>query len=53
MPGSPKDEIASPEGEENLLAAYQAACNRHQRIDEFRGKLLALLPMASGGLGCC
>jgi hypothetical protein len=39
------------EGEGNLLAAYQAASNRHQQIDEFRGKLLALLPIASGAAG--
>lgn len=32
----------------NLIAAYQALCNRHQQIDDFRGKLLALLPIASG-----
>jgi hypothetical protein len=33
------------------LAAYQAMCNRHHQIDDFRGKLLALLPIASGAAG--
>src|SRR5215472_8381696 len=32
----------------DLIIAYQKLCNRHQQIDDFRGKLLALLPIASG-----
>lgn len=39
------------EGQGNLVAAYQAACDRHHQIDEFRGKLLALLPAVSGAGG--
>ena len=39
------------EGQGNLVAAYQAACDRHHQIDEFRGKLLALLPAYSGAGG--
>lgn len=42
---------APVDGEANLTAVYQAVCNRHQQIDEFRGKLLALLPIASGAAG--
>jgi hypothetical protein len=48
---SQKSSLNAAEGGDNLLAAYQAASNRHQQIDEFRGKLLALLPIASGGAG--
>ena len=45
---------APVDGEANLTAVYQAVCNRHQQIDEFRGKLLALLPIASGAAcHCC
>ena len=39
------------EGKEILLAYYKAASDRHRQIDEFRGKLLALLPIASGAAG--
>src|SRR5215813_3942828 len=42
---------ASAGAKDNLLPAYQAVCNRHQQIDDFRGKLLALLPIASGAAG--
>jgi len=51
MPDTQKGSPAPTEGKDNLLAAYQAACSRHQQIDEFRGKLLALLPIASGAAG--
>lgn len=39
------------EGETNisLLAAYNQVCSAHDRIADFRGKLLALLPIASAG----
>ena len=47
----PKKGSLTPEGKDNLLTAYQTACSRHQQIDEFRGKLLALLPIASGAAG--
>jgi hypothetical protein len=51
MPELRKDSFDQAEDQENLLVAYKAACDRHQQIDEFRGKLLALLPIASGGIG--
>jgi hypothetical protein len=39
----------SPEPQkEGLAAAYNAACDLYQRIDDFRAKLLGLLPLASG-----
>ena len=44
-------DLLTPESRETLLAAYRAACDRHQQIDEFRGKLLALLPIAFGAAG--
>jgi hypothetical protein len=39
---------ATVDHEKSLVIAYQELCNRHQQIDDFRGKLLALLPIASG-----
>jgi peroxiredoxin Q/BCP len=45
---SHRDLPASADHEEDLRTAYQALCARHQQIDDFRGKLLALLPIASG-----
>jgi hypothetical protein len=51
MSESEEGSRASTEAEKILLPAYQAACNRHQQIDDFRGKLLALLPIASGAAG--
>jgi hypothetical protein len=51
MPEFRKDSLNQTESQENLLVAYKAACDRHQQIDEFRGKLLALLPIASGATG--
>jgi len=33
---------------EDLRAEYQEVCQSHRAITEFRGKLLALLPLASG-----
>jgi hypothetical protein len=51
MPESGKDLRASTGANDNLLPAYQAACERHHQIDDFRGKLLALLPIASGAAG--
>jgi hypothetical protein len=51
MTQTQEDSRTPPGDKENLLAAYQAACNRHQQIDEFRGKLLALLPTVSGAGG--
>jgi hypothetical protein len=32
----------------NLLALYERVCTQHDGIAEFRGKLLSLLPIASG-----
>jgi hypothetical protein len=37
--------------EETLRKMYEAVCTRHRAIDDFRGKLLALLPIASGAAG--
>jgi hypothetical protein len=51
MSESEEGSRASTGAEGNLLPAYQAVCNRHQQIDDFRGKLLALLPIASGAAG--
>lgn len=34
--------------QENLRAAYAEVCTRYRAIDEFRAKLLGLLPLASG-----
>ena len=36
---------------ESLRNAYDQTCQRHRAIDDFRGKLLALLPIASGAAG--
>ena len=33
---------------ESLAAAYRAACELYQRIDDFRAKLLGFLPLVSG-----
>jgi hypothetical protein len=33
---------------DTLIAEYQEVCNSHRAITDFRGKLLALLPIASG-----
>lgn len=48
IPESQHASSAPANDERNLIAAYQELCNRHQQIDDFRGKLLALLPIASG-----
>jgi hypothetical protein len=47
-PDSGQASSALADDEKGLIAAYEELCNRHQQIDEFRGKLLALLPIASG-----
>jgi hypothetical protein len=47
-PESQHASSAPANDENNLIAVYQELCNRHQQIDDFRGKLLALLPIASG-----
>ncbi len=44
--GQPKSEDP-----ENLRKVYEVTCSRHRAIDDFRGKLLALLPIASAGVG--
>src|SRR5262249_15810671 len=44
-PSTPADD------QKNLITAYEELCNRHQQIDDFRGKLLALLPIVSGAAG--
>jgi hypothetical protein len=36
---------------ESLRNAYNQTCQRHRAIDDFRGKVLALLPIASGAAG--
>ena len=36
---------------ENLRKVYELTCARHRAIDDLRGKLLALLPIASAGAG--
>lgn len=46
--GSRQASSPMAETEKGLIVAYQELCNRHQQIDDFRGKLLALLPIASG-----
>ena len=43
-----RDLPAPADHEKDLRTAYGALCDRHQQIDDFRGKLLALLPIASG-----
>src|SRR6266851_2948961 len=48
MPESRGGPPAPADREEDLRTAYQAVCDRHRQIDDFRGKLLALLPIASG-----
>jgi len=35
--------------DDNLKTAYEQLCKSHDAIDDFRSKLLALLPIASGG----
>jgi len=42
-----KTKALSPE-KESLAAAYKAACDLYQRIDDFRAKLLGFLPLVSG-----
>src|SRR5215213_11328327 len=42
-----KTKVPSPETE-SLTAAYKAACDLYQRIDDFRAKLLGFLPLVSG-----
>ena len=34
--------------DDTLIAEYQEVCNSHRAITDFRGKLLGLLPIASG-----
>jgi len=41
------DEEKKPD-KENLRTAYKEVCQNHRAITEFRGKLLTLLPLASG-----
>ena len=48
MPESQGDLPTPADHDEDMRAAYQAVCDRHRQIDDFRGKLLALLPIASG-----
>jgi hypothetical protein len=50
-PDSRQEASAPPDDERHLVAAYEELCSRHQQIDDFRGKLLALLPIASGAAG--
>jgi hypothetical protein len=38
----------SPSSKEDLRAAYEQVCKSVQAIDDFRGKLLGFLPLASG-----
>jgi hypothetical protein len=42
--------------DENLRDAYQELCNSYRAVDDFRMKLLAFLPLATGTgvvlLGC-
>jgi hypothetical protein len=35
-------------GDDNLKAAYDEVCRSYERIDDFRAKLLGLLPLAAG-----
>lgn len=42
------DNSLSPKEGDNLRAAYDQICSGYQAIDDFRAKLLALLPLASG-----
>ena len=37
-----------PLGHDRLIAAYGEVCRSYERIDDFRAKLLGLLPLASG-----
>ncbi|SRR6266571_890312 len=43
-----KVELSDGTDEEDVRTAYDAVCEAFHRIEEFRGKLLALLPLASG-----
>ena len=36
------------DNEENFRKAYEEVCKSHRAIDDFRARLLALLPLASG-----
>jgi hypothetical protein len=46
------DKLMPPERTKILLAEYQEICKSHAGITDFRAKLLALLPIASGtGIG--
>jgi hypothetical protein len=40
-----------PDDGENLRKVYELTCARHSAIDDFRGKLLALLPIGSAAAG--
>jgi|SRR5215471_2623976 len=51
MSESEEGSRASAGAKGDLFPAYQAVCDRHRQIDDFRGKLLALLPIASGAAG--
>ena len=42
------DPILNKEQYENLRLVYQELCNSYRAIDEFRTKLLGLLPLATG-----
>jgi hypothetical protein len=50
--GSPVPAAPSAERRQELVAEYQMVCASHDAITDFRAKLLALLPIASGaGVG--
>jgi len=42
------DSLPDKEQHENLRLVYQELCNSYRAIDEFRAKLLGLLPLATG-----
>jgi hypothetical protein len=51
-PDTKTPDIAHDERRQSLVAAYQEVCKSHAGITDFRAKLLALLPIASGaGIG--
>lgn len=50
-PESCQGPLGLQDNKAHLVSAYEELCRRHQQIDDFRGKLLALLPIASGAAG--
>jgi hypothetical protein len=44
----PKIDLTQTPSETSLLALYQELCNGYRAIDDFRAKLLGLLPLATG-----